>query len=355
MRHGGEIYSLDNLKYDFSVNINPLGPPPEVGRMLREALPSISRYPDPECSRLKKALSSALSIPEEYIICGNGASQLIFLALLAVSPRKVLLSAPCFSGYERAAAAVGARVEYHITGEANLFRLEEDFLEKLESDPEVDMAILCSPSNPVGSLIREELLWRIVETCRRRGIYLMMDECFIGFLKDGGERTARRMVGGWKEDGGDGGDRLMVLDAFTKKYALPGLRLGYLICSNARLMDRIKQLQPEWSVSAVAEEAGLACLEAAEDYSVRSRDLIGRERRYLEEVMDSLSIVHYEGYGNYVFFRTEKEIFRPLLERGILIRHCDNYVGLGRDYYRIAICAAEANRCLAEELKDILG
>ncbi len=346
MQHGGEIYGLSSIQYDFSVNINPLGVPGHVLDALREGLPLVERYPDQYYSELKQALSEKLSVPDNYILCGNGASELIQAAVNAVGKGpggRVLLTAPCFSGYERAVRSAGKTIDYFYLNRSDNFAVTREILPRIQSS--LDLLILCSPSNPVGNTIESGLLLDILQTCREKDIPLLLDECFLGFLEDGDRRSMRKYLKDYPN--------LLIVDAFTKRYALPGIRLGYLLCSNQELLKRIQLLQAEWSVSSLAQIAGVESLKNDEAYLKEARDLITEERSYLEKSLSALGFQVYRGEANYMLFETHREIFDPLIKAGFLIRHCDNYEGLGHDFYRIAIKGHSDNEKLIQALKEI--
>ena len=235
MLHGGEIYNSAEVRYDFSVNINPLGIPEGVLIRLRDSLPLLKQYPDRDCTELRQALEKFTGVPMGQILCGNGASELIEAAARGLGARSILLTAPSFSGYLHAAKACGAQVRYHILKREEDFALTDRYLEDLAEGP--DLAILCSPANPVGNLIDSRLLVRIADICQRQGTWLLVDECFLGFLQDEKQLTMRRLLSPEafleREPEKPADDRikqrLLVLDAFTKRFAMPGIRLGYLM------------------------------------------------------------------------------------------------------------------------------
>ena len=336
MLHGGEACSGATIQYDFSVNVNPLGIPENVTRRLGKSLSRLTQYPDRECRELRAALETCTGVPAEQILCGNGASELIEASVRALGARSILLTAPSFSGYRHAAQACGTEIRYHELKREENFALTLRYLEDLAEGP--DMAILCSPANPVGNRIDPDLLMRIVEICEQQGTWLLVDECFIGFTQDEEQTTMRRLItapGGFK--------RLLVLDAFTKRFAVPGIRLGYLMASEPEVLARIHEKQPEWSVSVPAQIAGAAALETDPAYMKAARDLI----------MEKMGFRVYPGEANYIFFSTDTELFEPLLERGILIRRCDNYRGLGKGDYRAAIRLPKENDILLQAMKEI--
>lgn len=349
MLHGGEIYNNIVVRYDFSVNINPLGIPENVLRSLQEKLSLLTQYPDQECRKLRLALEKRTGVPAQQILCGNGASELIEAAVRGLHAGRILLTAPSFSGYRHAAESHGSEILYHELRREENFALTERYLEDLAQKP--DLAILCSPSNPIGDRIDPDLLCRIAETCESQGTWLMVDECFLGFLPDEDQRTMRRFLvpsASYQQF-----QRLLVLDAFTKRFAMPGIRLGYLMAANPEILEMIHAQQAEWSVSLPAQIAGLAALETGKEYIETARTLVASERAKMAAALEKFGCRVFPGEANYIFFSCEKELYEPLLQRGILIRRCDNYPGLEKGDYRAAVLRPEENQVLLGALAEI--
>ena len=394
MLHGGEIYYGKKIKYDFSVNVNPLGIPDNVLGTLRDNLHLLTQYPDQSCTELRRSLAEFTKVPEDQILCGNGASELIDAAVRALKPEKILLTAPSFSGYRHAAEGCGVGIRYHYLRREEDFALTQRYLEDLSdlsnlskpfdpSDPSTRskpsdsadrpvMAILCSPANPVGNLVDPDLLMQIVETCEQKGIWLLVDECFIGFLPDEDRRTLRRLLkaetasetpvsSGFRNEEETHCphlpgrySRLLVLDAFTKRFAMPGIRLGYLMAADPAVLDKIRAQQPEWSVSLPAQLAGCAAIGTEWEYLERTRSLVAAERKKMADSLEKLGFRVFPGQANFIFFSSDIELFEPLLERGILIRSCDNYPGLKKGDFRIAVLRPEDNAYLLKMLEEII-
>ncbi|MCI9391393.1 MAG: aminotransferase class I/II-fold pyridoxal phosphate-dependent enzyme [Oscillospiraceae bacterium] len=342
--HGGDVYGRP-VTLDVSVNTNPLGPPPGVVRAVVDAAQLLDRYPDPHCRRLVAALADREGVPEEAILCGAGAAELIFSFCAALRPRTALELAPTFSEYAAALAAAGCRVERCALEEEQGFALTEKLLEELERKS-CEVVFLCNPNNPTGRLIPPALLESILALCERRGGWLFVDECFLE-LSDGGRGTSLAPLL-------RPGRRLFLLRAFTKSYAMAGLRLGYCLCGEGALLERMgRQTQP-WNVSVPAQAAGLAAL-GEEAYLRESRALIQSERRYLREGLEALGLTVCSSQANYLLVKSPAELSGPLLDRGILIRDCANYRGLGPGWYRTAVRRREENRTLLNALGEILG
>ena len=220
-----------------------------------------------------------------------------------------------------------------------------DSLEELERKS-CEVVFLCNPNNPTGRLIPPALLESILALCERRGGWLFVDECFLE-LSDGGRGTSLAPLL-------RPGRRLFLLRAFTKSYAMAGLRLGYCLCGEGALLERMgRQTQP-WNVSVPAQAAGLAAL-GEEAYLRESRALIQSERRYLREGLEALGLTVCSSQANYLLVKSPAELSGPLLDRGILIRDCANYRGLGPGWYRTAVRRREENRTLLNALGEILG
>ena len=97
--HGGDIYR-NHIAIDFSINVNPLGVPKAVKTALHQAVESCERYPDIKAERLKMAVSNMLTVPEEYLLFGNGASELFMAIVHGIKPKKIVIPVPSFYGYE---------------------------------------------------------------------------------------------------------------------------------------------------------------------------------------------------------------------------------------------------------------
>lgn len=343
-RHGGEADPKIAVRLDFSINVNPLGLPQGVKTFLQEEVEALSKYPDPECNRLREALSKRYFLPKEDILCGNGASELLMLLALAGKPKKVLLTAPSFFGYERAFARSGAKLAFYFLSREDQFALREDYFSCLQKE-KPDLVVLTQPANPVGNLIAEERLMQIWKYCKDHDISLCMDECFLSLVKGGEGKT---MIPFLVQD-----PNLMVLRAFTKTYAMPGLRLGFVLSSNRSLLLQMASYQPEWSVSVMAQQAGIRALQE-ETYLQDSLHLIAEERDFLRRGLRERGMEVFFSEANFLLFYTEKEVAEALLKKGVLIRDCSNYRGLGRGYYRVAVRKREENEELFRALDEVL-
>lgn len=343
--HGGNIYGSE-IEYDFSVNLNPLGPPDAVREALAAALNNVEEYPDPEYRELRRALANYRQLAEEQLVLGNGASELIPGIIRALAPKTCMVTAPCYSGYETAlnAAAPSCRVHRIPLREEDDFTLPENICREI-AHVKPDLLILTNPNNPNGKRISANRLREIAGACRGAGTVLLIDECFLALSGGDVDSLIHRI-------GEEGMPPTVVLRAFTKTFAIPGVRLGYAVCSGS-LATRIQRELPEWNLSVFAQYAGLAALEPS-GYIAASVEMIAQEREYLTAELKKLGLRVFPSDANYILFQSrDRELHRKLLDKGILIRDCRDYHGLTAGFYRAAVRTRRENTALLRCLRNI--
>lgn len=353
--HGDEIKFLNkNIKYNFSVNINPLGLPDCVVKALSRAQQVFSDYPDTECVSLRRAIAGREGVGEQHIVCGNGASDLIYRVCASAGINRALIPVPAFSEYGRALSINGLEAEYLYTEAADDFALTCEAFEKWIAgtagrSPEnlPDAVFLCNPANPSGRLMTCEALDAAARWCREHGAMLIVDECFLDFHPDAAALTAVNTIRKALSGGAYAPD-IIVIKAFTKIYAMAGLRLGYAVCSRPEAAASIAAFGPPWSVSGPAQTAGLAAL-SDRDYLRRTVELIGAERRRLSDFLKNYFVV-YKSDANYILFKGPEGLAGAMAEQGIAIRSCGDYAGLDDSFFRVAVRTEKENDMLMEAL-----
>jgi threonine-phosphate decarboxylase len=317
--HGGDVYGNPGVTLDFSVNTNPLGMPQKVREAITNRAEEFARYPDPHCRELVAAIARHENVPEAWILCGNGAADLIYRLCYALKPRRACVPAPTFSEYGRALSFIGCEVAHELT---------------LGSD----IAFLCHPNNPTGLLMPEGLLEQAIHTCAT----VVVDECFLDFTEGISAKQYLASKPG-----------LVILKAFTKTYAMAGLRLGYILSSDTALLEKANAAGQSWSVSVPAQIAGVAALACA-GWLEKTRVLVKQEREYLAGALGRLSVEVFPSDANFLLLKCETPLYGPLLEKGILIRSCANFRGLDESYYRVSVKKHEENIRLVQAVGEVL-
>ena len=347
MAHGGDIYTND-ICMDYSVNVNPFGVPEIIDDIFRKYDSYICSYPDYESFELRNMLAARYCLSVDNVLCSNGASEIFMAMAHAFRPENVLLTAPSFAGYVWAFEAVEANLIYYVTKEENDFLIREDIMDVIDEKDNIDMLILANPSNPVGNYTDNNLLDKLLKECKKRDIAVIIDECFME-LSDICQNTKTDLINSY--------DNLFIVRAFTKTFAIPALRLGYVLGSNVGLMMKIRRQLPEWNVSLPAQKAGAVLMSEEsklETYLAESRKLINKERSYLMEELSGMGIKVYPSFTNFILLKTDILLYNKLLDKKILIRDCSDYYGLDKGYYRIAIKKHVENEVLIDAIKELL-
>ena len=346
--HGGDWagyraeFGRDAL--DFSANVSPLGLPAGVAAAITAALPTADRYPDPLCRELRAALAKAEGVPADWLLCGNGAADLIFRLALALRPRRALLPAPTFAEYAAALNTVGCTVTRHILNEANDFAVTEAFVDAVTED--TDIVFLCQPNNPTGQVAPPALVEKLLHRCAACGAGLVVDECFLDFLSERDTLTAKIFL--------QNAPNLVILKAFTKLYAMAGVRLGYALCSDTALLEKMCAAGQPWAVSSLAQAAGLAALQE-DAYADAVRALIAAQRPKLTAGLRALGLRVIEGQANYLLFRAPADFGEALRQHGAVVRSCGNYPGLDATWYRTAVRTEAENEQLLAIMREVLA
>lgn len=346
--HGGDLWTAAEMFglskddfLDFSSNMNPLGPPDAVQTILRDRWRDVVAYPDPAVRELTGKLAAKYGLPPESILIGNGAAELIDLAVRVLQPEVTALARPSFSEYEDAVVKAGGRVHEIRLHEADGFVVRHADVQKAIAAS--DLLFLGSPNNPTGRLLPEDVRGLLV----RAGKPVIVDEAFIDFCPEEHKITLLRQAAE--------SPHLMVIRSMTKFYSIPGLRLGFIVAHPDRIAE-LRSRQVHWSVNTMAQLVGAAVLDDA-GYERRSHAWLAEERPWLTERLQSLGLTVTPSDTNYLLFSLRglglpvKELQAEMGRRGILLRDASLFPGLDESYVRIAIRLREHNERLLRELE----
>ncbi|MDQ3316065.1 MAG: threonine-phosphate decarboxylase CobD [Actinomycetota bacterium] len=323
---------------DFSQNINPLGAPPAALEAARWALAKdTGRYPDLSYARLRGALGGYLGVDPENVVPTNGGAEALFLAARAAGRSgAALVLEPTFSEYAAAAGAAGMEVVHRVSRHSeNGFRISPDALADLDG---VAVVFLCNPNNPTGEALGREDVLKVAARAREAGAVLILDEAFVDFIPEASVADRAN-------------NSLLVARSFTKFFAIPGLRLGCLVCPDAPL---VQALQPSWPVNAVAAAAGIAAAQDR-DFAERSVEEVARLREELSGALGALpGLEVFPGAANFLLVRGPATMPERLARRSILVRGCEPFAGLGPEYFRVAVRGEAENEALVDGIRGAL-
>lgn len=338
-KHGGYLEDDTPITLDFSINVSPLGQPKGVKQAIIDSLEIMEQYPDPTVNRLREALAQKHALSKEQILCGNGASDLLFRLTAYLQPKRVLTIAPTFSEYERPVKLFGGEViEYQLSKDSN-WDVGEGIFDALV--PGVEILFLSNPNNPTGRLIPQEVLDCILEKCQDINCFVVLDECFIEFTMASDQVAKLPHY-----------PNLLILRAFTKFYGLAGLRLGYLL-GDEELLSNISAFGPPWNVSSLAQAAGVAAL-ADESWSEEIIHLVECEREFLTTELTGLGMTVVPSQANFLLLQSPIPLYEPLKEMGIHVRDCHTFSGLDETFTRIGFRKRHEHVELINAIQSIL-
>ena len=331
---------------DFSANINPLGMPESLKQAIYNQLALAQVYPDPHYQILHQTVADFHQCQPWQVLAGNGATELIFAIISLLKPKKTLLLIPSFTEYHRALTQNNSQIIEYQLDETHNFAVDEKLLDAITE--EIDCLFLCNPNNPTGQQIKPALLKQIVLRCKKYHISLIIDEAFLDFV--GEQYSLISQLTDYYN--------VFVLRSLTKFFAIPGLRLGYIVNGSQQIMQQLRIQQQPWTINCFAELAGKIILNDHQ-YIAATQQWLQQEQTNLYQQLNQFpQLKVYPPTANYIFFRSlnpELNLQEYLLQKHhILIRNCSNYRGLGKGYYRIAVKSHEANERLINALAALI-
>ncbi len=357
--HGSDIEQIEQYYgipkeniVKFGANVNPLGLSDSVRKNLSEHLDIITSYPDRDYKSLRQVVAAYCGTDADYVVTGNGSTELISLLIGQRNARHALVIGPTYSEYDRELSLTGGHISHYYLKESQDFRMDMDDFKKALTD-DVDFLILCNPNNPTSSALTQDDLRWLARLCKERDIFIMIDETYVEFAPHIDRITAIPLVSDF--------DNLMVIRGVSKFFAAPGLRLGYGVTSNRRFLKELKRNQNPWSLNSLGAYAGELMLQDT-DYINRTRELILSERdRCLEKLMEFSHVKVYPAYANFILIKLLKndlssfDVFDHAIRQGMMIRDCSSFEGLPGEYVRFCIMNPDDNTRLLNCLGELLA
>lgn len=352
--HGSDLEKIEQIygiKKDdivsFSANVNPLGISPKLKETLAEHINAISTYPDRDYTSLRNCMAEYVHTDSDNIIVGNGSTELISLFIQLEHPKKALVVGPTYSEYEREISLGGGATLYYPLKEEDGFMLNvEDFI--LHLNESIDLVVICNPNNPTSTCITAKEMRHILDACKQHDIFVMVDETYVEFSENYNDVTAVPLAQLY--------DNIIVLRGISKFFAAPGLRLGYAVCRNQKLLKKMDSLKNPWTINSLAAIAGEIMFQD-ESYIRDTFHLISSERQRICGILDGYSsIKYYPPHANFILLRilknniTSEELFEQAIRKALMIRDCSSFPFLDNRYIRFCFMNRKDNDALLEVL-----
>ncbi len=327
--HGGKIEGNKKSRIiDFSVNLNPYGPPDFVSNAIQEAIEEIHLYPDAECRALREKIAEKFGCEQPEVLVGAGVSELIQLVALAFVKNRVLIPQHTYGEYETATKLLGAQIKR--VKMPSLRINPELIVQEMKTD---DVVFLCNPNNPTGQYLDKNEVTLILEAAERVDALVVLDEAYADFVTDA--FPAHKFST----------HNMIILRSLTKSFAIPGIRIGYAISSEA-IITELEKIKVPWSVSVCAQKVGAAVIGTnGDNFLAETRERIERSKRKIERAMGVQTDANFYilDVGN------AGEMKKKLLKHDIQVRDCTSF-GLPT-HIRFSVRTDEENEVLMHFLQ----
>lgn len=333
----------------FSANVNPLGLPDSLLSHIKNHAEVVGAYPDRDYTVLKRAISDYTGADVDSIIVGSGATELISTSIEALSPKNVLVVGPTYSEYARKLKEKNAHIDiFHLEESEDFVFNTEGFCKAVKGH---DLIMICNPNNPTATSLEADVISMICRVAAREGAFVFMDETYVEFTGDMEKYSGIKATAKHKN--------IAIIRGTSKFFACPGLRLGYMICTDRDHIKTMRKFMDPWSVNSLAATATGMFYDR--DFMERTVSYIRKEMDKLRAALGSLPFYVYDSKVNFLLLRIEKEgvtsgeIFDYCVKRGMMIRDCSSFETLGDRHIRICVGQSEYNDKLISTLNNFFG
>ena len=239
--------------------------------------------------------------PLNEVVVTVGGSEAIDIGLRAIinTGDEVIIPQPSYVSYEPCAILAGAKPVTIALKAENEFRLTPEELEAAITD-KTKVLILPYPNNPTGAVMGREDLERIADIIIKNDIYVMSDEIY-GALTYNEEHVSIASLEGMKE-------RTILIDGFSKAFAMTGWRLGYA-CGPEHIIKQMTKIHQFAIMCAptTSQYAAVEALKNGEDDVKVMRQEYNQRRRYLMNAFREMNLECFEPFGAFYVFPCIKE------------------------------------------------
>lgn len=333
--HGDDAYRYgERVKMNFSSNIYQKADHSALKHHLCQQMDVIANYPQPEATQLERLIAEEIGVNENRVMVTAGATEAIYLVAQLYAGYSSIIPQPTFGEY-----ADACKIFHH-----SLSYFNNDELELL---PEDRVYWLCNPNNPTGNVMLKELVNSVIR--HHQQYIFVLDQSYEDY-------TLKEMLHPKKMTDCH---NLIMIFSLSKKYCIPGLRIGYVTASSI-IIDRLRQLRQPWTVNALAIEAGKFLLKRKRTGIPDLKSHLEEARRLQDELNKLPGIMMMNSDTNFMLgnidYCTARELKNWLIDHyGILIRDASNFHGLDSHCFRIAAQSREENNILLAAIRDYIS
>jgi len=348
--HGGQ-YKKEGL-LDFSVNIPSIPFEEAYKQLLNHTIESLHEYPEIDGKQARIKLAESIKWPEDQIVLGNGATDLIYLVARALKFKRAMVLEPTFTEYTRALELNGTQVTHQMMQEIvfenmNTFDIEASEMANAINQSSCEALFICNPNNPTGHLMSHMWIESVLTNVSSSKFLLVIDESFIEFKERSEHATAMKNLMTKYN--------ILVIRSMTKTYCVPGLRIGYAF-SSKEVIDQINRFRDPWALNRFALESIPYFLNEI-DYLPELQKWCAEESHFLQRGLSAIDGIEvYKSEANFILFKCKKnnpmQWHEKLIIKGLYLRTCTDFYGLGSHFFRIAVKDRVSNQKCIEIIRE---
>ncbi|HEX2934393.1 MAG TPA: aminotransferase class I/II-fold pyridoxal phosphate-dependent enzyme [Bacteroidales bacterium] len=329
--HGDDI--PNNLAANFSSNVWYGANNDSLYAYLASHLKHTRNYPEVLPTHLTNCIADYHKVKPENILVTNGATEAIYLIAHTFSKYVTSIVCPAFSEYEDA---------------CNLYKHNLNFISESElkgiQTSQNEMVVIGNPNNPTGTSYSFDFIEKLLQN--NPNTIFVIDEAYADFTT-----TETSAIGSITKHA-----NLIITRSLTKKFCIPGLRLGYIVADSLQI-SKIKAYKMPWSINTLAIEAGEYLISRTEEYQIPLREWLSETLRLMNEIRKLNAFNVFPSQTSYFLCETQRssaaQLKQYLLkEHALLIRDASNFRGLSPKHFRICAQSRDENELLINALKQ---
>ena len=334
--HGGQGWRLAGVE-DFSQNLNPLGPPQDIGQIMSDAVSEIGHYPDASNDIPRGVISEYFGVGKDCVVMGAGSSEIIrnFPAAFAAPGDRILMMRPSFAEYAQQCRIAGASVEFMDLIPENDYRIDAEELSRRIRGTHYKAVYICNPNNPTGRIEPREKILGIVRECEDLGTMVFLDETLLGLSADADDVSLTGYVGKFSN--------LIIADSLTKTFAIPGMRIGFGL-SSPEIVSEMEKVQLPWNLGTVEQAVAAYLVGHRMDYPRRVAGELRTESVRMHSALEETGFPVGNLSDSFFYFvptgvpgLTGAGMAALMQEKGILIRDCASFGERFTGYIRYCV------------------
>ena len=335
----------------YNANLNPLGIPDSVKLAIKENIGTIAKYPDIYYNKLKKAVADYANVSLENVVMGNGSEDILKLYAALLTPKKACLLSPGSMEYVKVLQPYNTEITYFELKEENEFELDvNELADSLTED--LDLLIVANPNNPTSKKVELEDIKKLLEACKQKNIFLIVDEMYIEFIDNYLNYTSVPLIQEY--------ENLAVIRSVSKFFAVPGLRFAYAIMNNSELGPIVDMITTKNNIASLTAIA-ITNMFMDTKYIEESQSVVHTERSLVYLAMSTSRSIHlFKPDANFMLVKllkddiTSSDVAEHCNKRGIIIRKCDDIRGLNNKFIRFCFMNPKQNDLMVNTILEIV-